>query len=101
MEGDRKAYSEESRIMIGKQRYLLIDLKSRASIEKFKRDNTHLIDELRLLEKRTDDKKRHGAASKKAEALAEQAGMHVYLIKYSRGLSKKDTPNFNRNSRIR
>jgi predicted RNase H-like nuclease (RuvC/YqgF family) len=34
----------------------------------------NLMDDLRLLEKRTDDKKRSGAMSKKAEALTEQAG---------------------------
>jgi hypothetical protein len=43
-------------------------------VDKLKRDNSHLIDELRLLEKRNEDKKRSGALSKKAEALTEQAG---------------------------
>lgn len=72
MEGDRKAYSEESRIMIGKQR---------ASIEKLKRDNGALADELRLLEKRTEEKKQNGAFSKKAEALTEQADAYQKKIR--------------------
>ncbi|KAJ3302847.1 Coiled-coil domain-containing protein 63 [Kappamyces sp. JEL0829] len=64
MEGDRKAYSEESRILIGKQR---------VSIEKLRVDNDHLQDELRLLEQRNEDKRRNGIQSKKAENLGEQA----------------------------
>ncbi|KAJ1340734.1 hypothetical protein BSLG_004828 [Batrachochytrium salamandrivorans] len=51
MEGDRKAYSEESRILIGKQR---------SSIEKLKKDNEYLQDELRLLEKCPEDKRKNG-----------------------------------------
>ncbi|KAJ3384214.1 Coiled-coil domain-containing protein 63 [Entophlyctis sp. JEL0112] len=65
MEGDRKAYSEESRIVITKQR---------ATIEKLKRDHEHLVNELKLLEYRHDDHKRNGAQSKKAEVMADQAG---------------------------
>ncbi|KAJ3295035.1 Coiled-coil domain-containing protein 63 [Borealophlyctis nickersoniae] len=64
MEGDRKAYSEESRILITKQR---------ATIDKLKRDNYHLMEKLRLLETRTEDRRRIGIQSKQAEALAEQA----------------------------
>ncbi|KAJ3108842.1 Coiled-coil domain-containing protein 63 [Phlyctochytrium planicorne] len=64
MEGDRKAYSEESRIVISKQR---------ATIEKLKRDYQHLQDELRLLEQRNEDRKRNGIQSKKAELMADQA----------------------------
>ncbi|KAI8895386.1 hypothetical protein BC833DRAFT_163593 [Globomyces pollinis-pini] len=64
MEGDRKAYSEESRILIGKQR---------ATIDKLRVDNEHLQDELRLLEQRNEDRKKNGIQSKKAEAMAEQA----------------------------
>ncbi|KAI8803775.1 hypothetical protein BJ742DRAFT_907451, partial [Cladochytrium replicatum] len=66
MEGDRKAYSEESRILISKQR---------GTIEKLKRDNQHLLDEVKLLEQRNDDRKRNGIRSKKAEFMADQAGM--------------------------
>ncbi|KAI8850258.1 hypothetical protein BC829DRAFT_416119 [Chytridium lagenaria] len=64
MEGDRKAYSEESRIVISKQR---------ATIEKLKRDYQHLQDELRLLEQRNEDRKKNGIQSKKAELMADQA----------------------------
>ena len=85
MEGDRKAYSEESRILISKQR--LVRIQSihihihRASIEKLKRDNQHLADELHLLGQRNDDKKRNGAQSKKAEQLSEQAGIkHSHIL---------------------
>jgi hypothetical protein len=49
----------------------------RASIEKLKRDNANLMDELRLIEERTEDKKRSGAISKKAEELTEQAGILI------------------------
>ncbi|KAJ3255726.1 Coiled-coil domain-containing protein 63 [Boothiomyces macroporosus] len=66
MEGDRKAYSEESRLLIGKQR---------ASIEKLRVDNEHLQDELRLLEQRNEDRRKNGIQSKKAEAMAEQADL--------------------------
>ncbi|KAI8810383.1 hypothetical protein BJ742DRAFT_888301 [Cladochytrium replicatum] len=66
MEGDRKAYSEESRILISKQR---------GTIEKLKRDNQHLLDEVKLLEQRNDDRKRNGIRSKKAEFMADQAEM--------------------------
>ncbi|KAJ3021414.1 UNVERIFIED_CONTAM: Coiled-coil domain-containing protein 63 [Siphonaria sp. JEL0065] len=72
MEGDRKAYSEESRIVITKQR---------ATIEKLKRDNEHLHDELRLLETRNEDRRRNGAQSKKAENLADQAETFQKKIK--------------------
>ncbi|KAI8929715.1 hypothetical protein BC831DRAFT_509012 [Entophlyctis helioformis] len=68
MEGDRKAYSEESRILIGKQR---------ATIDKLKKDNEHLQDELRLLEQRNEDRRKNGIQSKKAETMAEQAGMSL------------------------
>jgi chromosome segregation ATPase len=64
MEGDRKAYSEESRILIGKQR---------ATIEKLKIDNQNLQDELKLLEQRNEDRKKNGIQSKKAESMAEIA----------------------------
>ncbi|KAL2911405.1 hypothetical protein HK105_209133 [Polyrhizophydium stewartii] len=70
MEGDRKAYSEESRILIGKQR---------ATIEKLKKDNGHLQDELRLLEQRNEDRKKNGIQSKKAETMAEQAGKQTSI----------------------
>ncbi|KAI9341143.1 hypothetical protein BDR26DRAFT_895225 [Obelidium mucronatum] len=72
MEGDRKAYSEESRIVITKQR---------ATIEKLKRDNEHLHDELRLLETRNEDRRRNGAQSKKAEVMADQAETFQKKIK--------------------
>ena len=85
MEGDRKAYSEESRILIGKQRYFYSrsipvynsSRKSnlRATIEKLRSDNEHLQDELKLLEKRNEDKRKNGLRSKKAESLGEQAGL--------------------------
>ncbi|KAL5038253.1 hypothetical protein RTP6_005587 [Batrachochytrium dendrobatidis] len=72
MEGDRKAYSEESRILIGKQRY---------AIEKLQKDNDHLQNELRLLEQRSEDKRKNGIQSKKAESMAEQAGKSLlYMI---------------------
>ena len=64
-EGDRKAYSDESRILLRKQC---------ASISKLKVDNSYLINELRLSEERNDDRKRNGVKGKKAEALSEQAG---------------------------
>ncbi|KAI8611153.1 hypothetical protein BC830DRAFT_1142378 [Chytriomyces sp. MP71] len=72
MEGDRKAYSEESRIVITKQR---------ATIDKLKRDNDHLNDELLLLESRNEDRKKNGAQSKKAEIMADQAEMYQRKIK--------------------
>jgi hypothetical protein len=52
------------------------------------------MDELRLMEERSEDKKRSGALSKKAEALTEQAGI-LYLCLGNRGLSKKDSFDFN------
>ncbi|KAJ3135559.1 Coiled-coil domain-containing protein 63, partial [Physocladia obscura] len=72
MEGDRKAYSEESRLVITKQR---------ATIEKLKRDNDHLHEELRLLETRNDDKKKNGAQSKKVEFMTDQAETYQRKIK--------------------
>ncbi|KAJ3411808.1 hypothetical protein HDV05_001707 [Chytridiales sp. JEL 0842] len=72
MEGDRKAYSEESRIVISKQR---------ATIEKLKRDNQHLQEELRLLDNRHDDRRQSGIQSKKAEAMADQAEFYQKKIK--------------------
>jgi hypothetical protein len=72
MEGDRKAYSEESRILIGKQRYFVL---IRVTIEKLQIDNTNLVGELRLLEQRNEDRKRNGIQSKKAETMAETAGI--------------------------
>ncbi|KAJ3394418.1 Coiled-coil domain-containing protein 63 [Entophlyctis sp. JEL0112] len=72
MEGDRKAYSEESRVVITKQR---------ASIEKLKRDNDHLVNELKLLESRHDDRKRNGAQSKKVEFMADKAETFQRKIK--------------------
>ncbi|KAJ1340425.1 hypothetical protein BSLG_004944 [Batrachochytrium salamandrivorans] len=73
MEGDRKAYSEESRILIGKQR---------SSIEKLKKDNEYLQDELRLLEKCPEDKRKNGIQSKKADGMTEQADILQRKIKY-------------------
>ncbi|KAJ8323564.1 hypothetical protein BDV3_001599 [Batrachochytrium dendrobatidis] len=73
MEGDRKAYSEESRILIGKQRY---------AIEKLQKDNDHLQNELRLLEQRSEDKRKNGIQSKKAESMAEQADLLQRKIKF-------------------
>lgn len=64
MEGDRKAYSEESRQLISNQR---------SSIDKLKRDKAFLLEELKLLEQRDEESKRDGTASKKAEELGEQA----------------------------
>lgn len=72
MEGDRKAYSEESRIIISKQR---------TSIEKLKRDNQNLQNELRLLETRNDDRRRNGIQSKKAEFMSDQAESFQRKIK--------------------
>jgi hypothetical protein len=66
MEGDRKAYSEESRILISKQRQ---------SIEKLKGDNGNLVQELKLLESRYNAKKMDGLQAKKAQELNEQAGL--------------------------
>ncbi|TPX72829.1 hypothetical protein SpCBS45565_g00298 [Spizellomyces sp. 'palustris'] len=71
MEGDRKAYSEESRLLITKQR---------ATIEKLKRENQYLVDELALLEQRTDEKNLVGR-EKKVEALAEQADAYNRKIR--------------------
>ncbi|KAI8914406.1 hypothetical protein EDD86DRAFT_199272 [Gorgonomyces haynaldii] len=64
MEGDRKAYSEESRILLGKQRN---------TVDKLKKENEYLQDELRLLEQRNEDRKKNGIQSKKAETMAETA----------------------------
>ncbi|KAJ3045359.1 Coiled-coil domain-containing protein 63 [Rhizophlyctis rosea] len=72
MEGDRKAYSEESRINISKQR---------ATIDKLKRDNQHLQDELKLLEMRNEDKRRSGIQSKQAEQMTEQAENYTRKIR--------------------
>ncbi|KAJ3398516.1 hypothetical protein CcCBS67573_g06792 [Chytriomyces confervae] len=72
MEGDRKAYSEESRIVITKQR---------STIEKLKRDSDHLHDELKLLESKYEDRKKNGAQSKKAEIMADQAETFQRKIK--------------------
>ncbi|KAJ3007997.1 Coiled-coil domain-containing protein 63 [Thoreauomyces humboldtii] len=72
MEGDRKAYSEESRLLIAKQR---------GNIEKLKRENQYLVDELGLLEQRTDDRRKSSAHSKKAEALTEQADLYTRKIR--------------------
>lgn len=72
MEGDRKAYSEESRILISKQRL---------TIEKLQRDGQNLMDELRLLEQRNEDRKKNGIQSKKAELMAEQAETYQRKIK--------------------
>jgi hypothetical protein len=66
MEGDRKAYSEESRILISKQRQ---------SIEKLKSDNGNLAQELKLLESRYNAKKMDGLQAKKAQELNDQAGI--------------------------
>jgi hypothetical protein len=68
MEGDRKAYSEESRILIGKQR---------VTIDKLKKDNDYLQDELKLLDMRNEDRRKNGIQSKKAENMAEHAGLIV------------------------
>lgn len=64
-------------------------LRFRASIEKLKRDNATLADELRLLEKRTEEKKQNGALSKKAEALTEQAGTSFYKFNRLEAYQKK------------
>ncbi|KAJ3270391.1 Coiled-coil domain-containing protein 63 [Terramyces sp. JEL0728] len=80
MEGDRKAYSEESRLLIGKQR---------ASIEKLRVDNEHLQDELRLLEQRNEDRRKNGIQSKKAEAMAEQAGTQKQILEEIANLDKE------------
>ncbi|KAI9101371.1 hypothetical protein DFS34DRAFT_468416 [Phlyctochytrium arcticum] len=72
MEGDRKAYSEESRLLIAKQR---------GTIDKLKRENQYLVNELALLEQRTDDRRRAGLQTKKAEEMAEQADSYNKRIK--------------------
>ncbi|TPX55688.1 hypothetical protein PhCBS80983_g05122 [Powellomyces hirtus] len=72
MEGDRKAYSEESRLLIAKQR---------ATIDKLKRENQYLVDELGLLDMRTDDRRKSSAHNKKAEAMAEQADLYNRKIR--------------------
>lgn len=71
MEGDRKAYSEESRILITKQRQ---------TIEKLKADNNNLAQDLKLLESRYNAKKMKGLQAKKAQELNEQAGTLFGLI---------------------
>lgn len=71
MEGDRKAYSEESRILIGKQR---------VTIDKLKKDNDYLQDELKLLEQRNEDRRKNGIQSKKAESMAEHAGNMLVIV---------------------
>ncbi|KAI9137500.1 hypothetical protein BKA69DRAFT_1041689 [Paraphysoderma sedebokerense] len=63
MDTERKAYSEESRLLIKKQR---------SSIDQLKRDNEYLLDELKLIEQRLEDTKKNGSQSKKAEVLQEQ-----------------------------
>ncbi|KAI8818617.1 uncharacterized protein EV422DRAFT_175063 [Fimicolochytrium jonesii] len=72
MEGDRKAYSEESRLLITKQR---------GNIEKLKRENQYLVDELALLQERTNDRRRSSVQSKKIEAMAEQADVYNRKIR--------------------
>lgn len=72
MEGDRKAYSEESRILISKQRM---------TIYKLKNDNSHLVEELKLLESRNNARKLNGQQNKKAEELSEQAENYNWKIK--------------------
>ncbi|OAJ43330.1 hypothetical protein BDEG_26697 [Batrachochytrium dendrobatidis JEL423] len=86
MEGDRKAYSEESRILIGKQRMNGVN---RYAIEKLQKDNDHLQNELRLLEQRSEDKRKNGIQSKKAESMAEQAGKMNTDTKYLDLLQRK------------
>lgn len=87
MEGDRKAYSEESRLLIGKQRYLIFNVS--VTIDKLKKDNEYLQDELKLLEQRNEDRRKNGIQSKKAESMAEQAGTNIIIkIRYKGALNK-------------
>jgi hypothetical protein len=90
MEGDRKAYSEESRIIIGKQRYIVL---TRTTIEKLQIDNANLVNELRLLEQRNEDRKKNGIQSKKAETMADTAGKRVLF----RFVTEKDQIDRGRN----
>ncbi|TPX31783.1 hypothetical protein SmJEL517_g04959 [Synchytrium microbalum] len=71
MEGDRKAYSEESRILITKQR---------ANVEKLKRDNQQLLDQLAILQQRNGDPRKRDA-TRRAEAMAEQAEMYQRKVR--------------------
>ncbi|TPX33150.1 hypothetical protein SeMB42_g07516 [Synchytrium endobioticum] len=71
MEGDRKAYSEESRLLITKQR---------ANVDKLKRDHQQLQDQLTMLQQRNSDPRRRDA-TRRAEAMAEQAEMYQRKIR--------------------
>ncbi|KAI9017712.1 hypothetical protein BC832DRAFT_44214 [Gaertneriomyces semiglobifer] len=73
MEGDRKAYSEESRLLIAKQR---------ASIEKLKHENQYLLEELNLLEQRSQERYKKGMKSKRAESIAEEGESYNRKIRY-------------------
>jgi hypothetical protein len=75
MEGDRKAYSEESRLLISRQK---------SSVDKLRKDNEYLQDELKLLHQQIDDSQRNGPGSKKAEELLERAGKGLVCIPGSR-----------------
>lgn len=72
MEGDRKAYSEESRILISKQRM---------TIDKIKSDNERLTEELKLLEQRNNTRKANGQQTLKAQELSEQAESYNWKLK--------------------
>ncbi len=71
MEGDRKAYSEESRLYITKQR---------AALEMMRREHASLRETLAELQARRNDRERNGAGSAAAMMLAEQEGGLPSLI---------------------
>ncbi|KAJ3374654.1 Coiled-coil domain-containing protein 63 [Allomyces arbusculus] len=67
MESERKSYADEARLLIKKQR---------SAIEKMRRDNEYLLQELALMQRRMDDNRKNGSGSEKAEVLQQQAEFH-------------------------
>ncbi len=68
MEGDRKAYSEESRLFITKQR---------ATVDSLNKEGSSLLDTLSMLKLRSEDKMKTGPGSAAANHLAEQEGRRL------------------------
>ncbi|ORZ32160.1 hypothetical protein BCR44DRAFT_51961 [Catenaria anguillulae PL171] len=72
MESERKSYAEEARQLIKKQR---------SAIDKLRRDNEYLLQELALAQRRIEDTKRNGTGSEKAEILHQRADLHQRRMK--------------------
>ena len=75
MEADRKAYSEESRILIGKQRF--IKYNQRINIEKLKIDNKKLKESLNEFENKSKGRKRSGLRDKNMDNLTDSGGILI------------------------